>query len=165
MNQNNKVIIERKIRYDSRIVEHKCILHKIDQLKIVLFHKIEKTFSMMADQREITIPKGSYTIAYYWIDQPYNLYFWKDEKGNYIGSYFNIVRNTKVTDKMVSFEDLLVDVLVLPEGESFILDEDELPEPLYQFENGYVQKALNSLLGVMNNLIHNAKVETDSLFK
>lgn len=164
MSQKNKMI-ERKICYDSSIVEHKCILHKIELKKIVLIHKIEESFSMIAGQKKITIPKGSYTIAYYWMNQPYNLYFWRDNKGNYIGSYFNIVRNTKVTDKIVSFEDLIIDVLVLPEGESFILDEDELPEPLHQFENGYVQKALDSLLLVMNDLILNAKIETESLIK
>ena len=46
---------------------------------------------------------------------------------------------------MVSFEDLIIDIMVLPNGEYFILDEDELPEPLGNFEGGYVRKALYGL--------------------
>lgn len=42
----------------------------------------------------------------------------------------------------MSFEDLIIDILVLPSGEYFILDEDELPEPLEGFEGGYVNEAL-----------------------
>ena len=36
----------------------------------------------------------------------------------------------------MSFEDLIIDILVLPSGEYFILDEDELPEPIEVFEGG-----------------------------
>ncbi|MFP3917470.1 DUF402 domain-containing protein [Lysinibacillus telephonicus] len=163
--QENDAIVERKICYDSKIVEHKCKLLLAEQQRVVLLHKIEHSFSMMAGQKKKTIPKGSYTIAYYWMDKPYNLYFWRDEKGNYIGAYFNIVKNTKSLDKIIEFEDLIIDVLVLPNGEYFILDEDELPEPLEQFENGYVQKALNSLLDVISELIQNVKAETEMLLK
>lgn len=46
---------------------------------------------------------------------------------------------------MVSFEDLIIDIMVLPNGEYFILDEDELPESLGNFEGGYVKKALYGL--------------------
>ena len=45
----------------------------------------------------------------------------------------------------MSFEDLIIDILVLPSGEYFILDEDELPESLEEFEDGYVNEALNVL--------------------
>ncbi|MCH1627510.1 DUF402 domain-containing protein [Fredinandcohnia sp. SECRCQ15] len=165
MKQKIKNIIERKIRYDSTTVDHHCRLLKEDSQKIVLLHKIEESFSMKVDERELTIQKGSYTIAYYWIDKPYNLYFWRDAKGNYLGSYFNIVRDTTVTDKMVSFEDLIIDILVLPNGENFILDENELPEPIEQFEDGYVLNALNLILEVIDSIIQNVKLETENLFK
>ncbi len=63
----------------------------------------------------------------------------------YVGSYFNVVKNTQITDELVSFEDLIIDILVLPSGEYFILDEDELPESLEEFEDGYVNEALHVL--------------------
>lgn len=160
-----KTIIERKICFDSTVVDHHCSLLKIDHHKIMLLHKIKKSFSMVTDQKELTIPKGSYTFAYYWADKPYNLYFWRDTKGNYLGAYFNIVRNTTITENMVSFEDLIIDILVLPNGEFFILDENELPEPLHCFEDGYVYRVLNSLINVIDILIQNVNLETENLFK
>ncbi|QNF30107.1 DUF402 domain-containing protein [Metabacillus sp. KUDC1714] len=122
MNKRFGKIIERKIRYDSTIIEHKCLLLKAQNQQIVLFHKIQNSFTMTAEKAKLTIPKGSYTIAHYWIHRPYNVYIWRDNKGNYLGSYFNLARNTFMTDQFVSFEDMIIDIMVLPNGDYFILD-------------------------------------------
>jgi uncharacterized protein len=158
-------IIERKIRYDSSIVEYSCLLVKARNHHVVLFHEVQESFTMIASQNKLTIPKGSYTLAYYWKDRPFNLYIWRDHNGEYLGSYFNIVKNTYITDKLVSFEDLIIDIMVLPNGTYFILDEDELPEPLDQFENGFVQKVLNSLTDSIDILLSQTISETENTFK
>lgn len=158
-------IIERKIRYDSAVVEHTCMLLKAQNQNVVLFHKILDSFTMIANQTKLTIPKGSYTIAYYWKDRPYNLYIWRDNKGNYLGSYFNIVKNTYMTDNLVSFEDLIIDIMVLPNGAYFILDEDELPKPLDLFENGSVQQTLNSLTDSIDIILSQTISETENTYK
>lgn len=157
-------IIERKITYDSKIVDYKCSLLRVQNDCIVLFHIIKETFTMQINHINITIPVGSYTIAYYWKDRPYNLYFWRDKEGNYIASYFNIVKNTKFEENIVSFEDLIIDVLALPNGEHFILDEDELPEGLESFENGSVKLALETLLKSINDILSQTIVETESIY-
>lgn len=72
-------IVERKIRYDSTIVEHTCLLLEKQLQSIVLFHEVQYSFTMTAHSASLTIPKGSYTIAYYWEDRPYNLYIWRDK--------------------------------------------------------------------------------------
>ncbi|WP_313800878.1 DUF402 domain-containing protein [Cytobacillus sp.] len=153
-------IIERKIRYDSKVVEYKCMLLEAHNQHVVLFHIIQDTFTMTANQAKLTIPKGSYTLAYYWGNRPYNLYIWRDTNGRYIGSYFNIVKNTWITNKMVSFEDLIIDIMVLPNGDYFILDEDELPEPLEQFEDGFVLRVLDSIIDGID--IHLPKIISDA---
>ncbi|NEX80349.1 DUF402 domain-containing protein [Bacillus thermocopriae] len=112
----------------------------------------------------ITIPVGSYTIAYYWEDRPYNLYFWRDKDGNYLASYFNIVKNTKFEENVVSFEDLIIDVLALPNGEYFILDEDELPEALERFENGSVKRSLETLLSSIHHILSQTIKESESIY-
>ena len=157
--------IERKIRYDSVVVEHSCMLLKAQKQNVVLFHNIQDPFTMIANQRKLTIPKGSYTIAYYWKDRPYNLYIWRDNKGKYLGSYFNIVKNTYITDKLVSFEDLIIDIMVFPNGDYFILDEDELPDSLDQFENGSVLQTLNSLMKSIDILLPQMISETENTYK
>lgn len=148
-----KKIIERKIRYDSILVDTDCVLLEVKEHKVILFHKVVESFTMKGNSYELTIPKGSYTLAYYWKDRPYNLYVWRDKNGSYLGSYFNIVRNTNFTGEMLSFEDLIIDLLVFPNGEHFILDEDELPLPFHQFENGFVQQSLQILMSSLNLLL------------
>lgn len=163
--QRGDKIIERKIRYDSVVVEHGCKLLKAQNKSVVLFHIIQDSFTMIASRTKLTIPKGSYTTAYYWENRPYNLYVWRDKKGKYLGSYFNIVKNTNTTDELVSFEDLIIDILVLPNGEYFILDEDELPQSLDQFENGSVIQVLNSLTESMDILLPQIISETENTYR
>ena len=163
--QRGDEIIERKIRYDSLVVDHYCLLLKAQNHHVVLFHEIMDSFTMKTGPIELTIPIGSYTIAYYWKERPYNLYIWRDNEGNYLGSYFNIVRNTYMADKLLSFEDMIIDILVLPGGAHFILDEEELPVPLEQFESGSVKRALNSLLDSMDILLSQIIEESGKLYK
>ncbi|MGN4443366.1 DUF402 domain-containing protein [Bacillus cereus group sp. MYBK79-1] len=158
-------IIERKIRYDGTTVDHACLLIEAQQEEIVLYHEVQYSFTMEANDKKLTIPKGSYTVAYYWRNRPYNLYVWRDQDGGYLGSYFNIVKHTYITDQMVSFEDLIVDIMVLPSGEFFILDEDELTEPLEQFEDGYVEKALHTVKNTIQESLPNIISETATIFK
>ncbi|PRT31642.1 DUF402 domain-containing protein [Bacillus wiedmannii] len=158
-------IIERKIRYDGTTIDHACLLIEAQQDKIILYHEIQYSFTMTANDKKLTIPKGSYTVAYYWGNRPYNLYVWRDQDGGYLGSYFNIVKNTCITDEVVSFEDLILDIMILPSGEFFILDEDELPESLEQFEDGYVEKALHTVKNTIQESLPKIMLETATLYK
>ncbi|MFD6209485.1 DUF402 domain-containing protein [Peribacillus sp. NPDC060253] len=163
--QRGDELIERKIRYDSLVVEHNCLVLKAHKQHVVLFHEIMDSFTMNAGPTKLTIPIGSYTIAYYWKDRPYNLYIWRDHEGNYLGSYFNIVKNTYMTDRLVSFEDLIIDILVLPNGNHFILDEDELPVPLDRFENGSVRQSLKALLDSIDSILSQTLSDSENSYK
>ena len=158
-------IIERKIRYDGTTIDHACLLIEAQQDKIILYHEVQYSFTMAANDTKLTIPKGSYTVAYYWGNRPYNLYVWRDQDGGYLGSYFNIVKDTCITDEVVSFEDLILDIMVLPSGKFFILDEDELPEPLEQFEDGYVEKALYTVKNIIQESLPKIISETATIYK
>lgn len=65
---------------------------------------------------------------------------------------------------MVIFEDLIIDVLALPNGEYFILDEDELPEPFETFEKGYAKGALETLLSSMDDVLTQTIAESESIY-
>lgn len=151
--QDEQKMVERKIRYDGSIAEYDCVCLTKNKKEAVLLHEMRQSFSMPAGQSKLTIPVGSVTIAHYWIDRPYNLYLWRDRDGSYLGSYFNIVRNTRITSRVVSFEDLILDVLVLPDGRYFLLDEDELPLPLDQFEGGTVRDVSQTIADSLNILL------------
>ncbi|MGE6376999.1 DUF402 domain-containing protein [Peribacillus muralis] len=163
--QRRDEMIERKIRYDSLTVDHHCFLLTADEDEVVLFHEVDEAFTMNTPETELTISKGCYTIAYYWRHRPYNLYMWRNRQGQYLGAYFNIVKNTTIQDKLVTFEDLIIDILVLPDGGRFILDEDELPVPLSVFENGSVQQALIDLLDSMDEMLAQTILQSGHFYK
>ncbi|WP_156028895.1 DUF402 domain-containing protein [Sporosarcina sp. D27] len=157
-------IIERKIKYNTEIVDYKCKLLELKGRNLKLFHVIETPFTMIAGNVGLTIPKGSYTVAYFWEDRPYNLYFWRNSDGEYLGAYFNIVKNTIISSDMVSFEDLILDILVFPDGEYYILDEDELPVSIDIFEEGYVKSSLNMLTSTLFVILEEIKSEAVSKY-
>lgn len=160
-----ETVTERKIRYDSGIVEYACVPLDVRERSAVLFHAIREPFAIEAGAREIRIPKGSYTIAYYWTDRPYNLYFMRDGEGRVLGSYFNIVRNTVIGDGLVCYEDLIVDVMVLPDGETLVLDEHELPEPIERFENGYVRRAMDALAASLRDVMSAVAADAAGMYR
>lgn len=139
-------MIERKITYDGRVVEYPCQLIEKKENEMILFHRIEEPFTMHTSTRTMTIEPGDYTTAHYWTDRPYNVYIWKDAHDTFKGAYFNIVKKTLFTKRAVTFYDLIIDILVFPDGEVAILDRDELPTDCEHFEDGFVQEAVHRLL-------------------
>lgn len=153
-------IIERKIRYDSTLAEYTCEVVKLTKKYAVLTYEMAETVMVGTTEADMKIPAGSRTYAYYWTDRPYNIYIWRARSGEFLGAYFNIVKNTRITDQVVSFEDLIVDLLVRPDGCSFILDKEELPEPLGNFENGCVHRTLDHLAESCDRLLPPILAET-----
>ncbi|MCF2647521.1 DUF402 domain-containing protein [Niallia circulans] len=160
-----KKITERKIRYDSTTEDYPCKLLHADTRKITLLHQVEKPFEMRKGKQKLVIPKGTFTFAYYWLDQPYNLYFWRDTTGKYLGAYFNIVRKNWIQNDMVIYEDLIIDIVIRPNNMYYILDQEELPQPIEIFEDGFVQKALHNLLERKDAIIDEVFVETAHFFQ
>lgn len=132
------MLIERKIRHDGSIVEVKGTLSSYTDERLDMLHYIDTPFTVEG----VTITQGHYTKASYWFKRPYNVYRWFDAQHNFIAAYFNIVGTTTYQANILSFEDKIIDVLVLPNGQKLILDENELPVPLAEFENGTVAQAL-----------------------
>lgn len=78
---------------------------------------------LIADMR---IPAGSTTVAHYWHERPYVA--WRMFDSNYclIGTLFHICTNVCIHDDHLSYDDLLLDIWIAPDGSARILDEDEL---------------------------------------
>jgi uncharacterized protein len=79
---------------------------------------------------DVELPVGTDTIAYYWIDRPYNVYHWVSPAGETLAWYFNVSGFVRIGDGRVEWEDLEVDVLVTPDFRARVLDEDRLPADL-----------------------------------
>jgi uncharacterized protein len=95
----------------------------------------------------LALPAGTVTFAHYWTDRPYNVYHWHDRVGTTLGYYFNIADETQIAPGVVSWRDLVVDVLVRPGGKPEVLDRDELPADLSQPLRAAIDAGVAILLG------------------
>ncbi len=94
----------------------------------------------------LVVPAGTVTIAHYWVDRPYNVYHWLTG-GTTIGYYCNVVAATVVSEGLVTYDDLVVDVLIAPSGAALVLDEEDLPPDIAPAYRALINRALEELTG------------------
>jgi hypothetical protein len=75
---------------------------------------------------DMFIAPGSTTVAHYWYDRPYVAWRMFDLNKNLIGTLFHICTNVCILEDLLSYDDLLLDIWIAPDGEIRVLDEDEL---------------------------------------
>jgi hypothetical protein len=79
----------------------------------------------------VVLPPGTATFGHFWSDRPYNVYHWlRPEDGATIGYYVNLAGETVIGEDHLEWRDMIVDLLVAPDGRATVLDEDELPATL-----------------------------------
>jgi len=112
---------------------------------------------------DLVVPKGGVTISHYWIDRAYNLYHFlsaPQDGRRTLAYYCNVVGATTITDDLVSYDDLVVDVLIDPSGSALVLDEEELPSDLPSPQRVIINKALEELTGNTRRLAVEFERET-----
>ena len=145
---------ERKVRLSGESVSFDCELLELTSDHAILRYLLEE--GRAVDM--VYLPARTVTLALYYPDRSYNLYFWASplkSAGGETGSkgaggraaahgpasraagsapgpreiawYFNIAEPLEMTREQIAYRDLVVDVLVLPDGTAKVLDEDELP--------------------------------------
>ena len=76
----------------------------------------------------IDLPAGTVTFGHFWTDRPYNVYHWLNPRtGATIGHYVNLSAHTCLSEDLLEWLDLIVDILVVPGRDPAVLDEDEVP--------------------------------------
>jgi protein associated with RNAse G/E len=151
--------VERKTRYDETVAEYECQLLEYTPERVTLFYELPE--SRVVDA--VTLPKGAYTIAYFWEHRSYNVYHWITPDGTTLAYYFNLAENTIILPTSLSWRDMILDVICYPDGSYRILDEKELPVPLEQFERGKVKKMLDELIDSMESLVEEISQATKKL--
>ncbi|RME42677.1 MAG: DUF402 domain-containing protein [Chloroflexi bacterium] len=116
---------EIKHRLDGSVVTFDCALVRRAPDHVVLRYDITGEGGEVAGLR---LPGGTVTYAYYWADRPYNVYHWVLPDGTTAGYYFNLAGETEIGNDYVEWKDLTVDILITPDGDYRVLDEEELPE-------------------------------------
>lgn len=136
-------IVERKCRLDGTFVEFHCERLLVEPgRRAVLRYVIDRHVELAGTS--VVLDPGAVTIAHYWVDRPYNVYHWT-EGGRTVGYYCNVATDTHVAPDVVSYVDLVVDVLIDADGRATVLDEDEVPPDIAPAHRRTIARALDQL--------------------
>ena len=72
-----------------------------------------------------TISRGTRSTEFFWTDRWYNVFRFREPAGELRNFYANVCTPARLSEGVLSFVDLDVDVLVAPDFSYRILDEDE----------------------------------------
>ena len=104
-------------------------------------------YRMPADHQleDILLRKGTLSLGYFWQDKSYNAYHWIDAQDETVALYFNVSDNTIISAESIAWRDLMVDVLITPDGRCRVLDEDELPDDIDSGLRHYIDHTRDQL--------------------
>lgn len=135
-------ITERKTRLDGTREDFTCDLLLLEPgSRAVLRYRLDRDWEVAG---AILVPRGALTISHYWADRPYNVYHWVQD-GRTLAYYCNVADPTEISDALVAYTDLVVDVLLRPGEPALVLDEEELPADLEPRYRGIIARALEAL--------------------
>jgi protein associated with RNAse G/E len=85
------------------------------------------------------IEAGTHSTEYFWTDRWYSVFRFQTPEGRLLKFYCNVNTPARLSEGVLSFVDLDVDVLVEPDYSYQVLDEDEfdLHAKLYNYPNDY----------------------------
>ena len=156
--QTSMTITERKTRLDGSTTEFVCEPLVIDPGKRAILRYVSDR-ERVIEGTDLRAPAGTVTVAHYWVDRPYNVYHLRVADRT-LAYYCNLVAQTTVEPALVSYTDLIVDVLLRQSGAAEILDEDELPDDLAPAYRIRVAQALEVLIANPRFLIREIERET-----
>ena len=152
----DRPVIERKTVFDGSVQEFACRALLIEPGKrAVIRYELDRDWHVGG----MIFPKGGYTAGHFWTDRPYNVYHWL-ESGRTLAYYFNVGLVDEISEDRVAWRDLIIDVLVKPDGAIDILDEDEVPADRPVEHRGTIARALEQIVTNPKRLV--AEVECES---
>ena len=115
-------ILETKLTLDGRAQTFACAgLLLSPRLALIRFdHPAERRTG------GFFFPAGSFTLGFFWRARSYNCYRITGPDGAVIVYRFDVVDRVRVGAGRVSYRDLLLDILVSPNGRLVVEDEDEV---------------------------------------
>lgn len=117
---------EVKYHYNGKVSEAECGRVFLEEGMAVMKYYFRTEWKV----DELHLGPPMYTFAFYWEDSPYNLYLWYRADGSLDAAYFNVVDSVKLGRGQVEYRDLIVDVLLYPEGSWTVLDRHELTDDM-----------------------------------
>jgi predicted RNA-binding protein associated with RNAse of E/G family len=112
---------------------------------------------------DIDLPAGTVTFGYFWIERNFNVYHWMSPAGGTLAFYVNLSDGTRIEDTL-HWRDLTVDILIPPQGEAVVLDEDEIPLALDATTRARIDRAKQDVLTRAGALRVELEAHSDALW-
>lgn len=155
----DRPVTERKTRLDGSVQEFACRALLVEPGKrAVIRYDLDRDWHVGG----LAIPKGASTVGHFWTDRPYNVYHWL-AAGRTLGYYFNVGVVDEISETSVAWRDLIVDVLVRPDGAIDILDEDEVPADLPSEHRRTIARALEQIVTNPRRLVKEIEQQSRAL--
>ena len=157
---SDRRIVEVKRTLDGKVIEYPAERLVVERQRAVLLYRIDAP-EVVAGGR-ITLPAGTLSFGYFWLDRGYNLYHFTYESDTLV-HYVNIGRVRSLSETTVVWDDYAVDVLSFPDGRVEVLDEDEVPETVDPSIATFIDEATSRVLGDLDAIVGSVERETRSL--
>ncbi len=122
--------------------EFLCELRSRGDGHAVVLYRLKRDVNLAG----VWMPAGTLSFGHYWTDRHYNVYHWLLPDGATKAHYFNLSDRTCIREDTVEWRDLVVDVMVTPDGVVQVLDEDELPADLDPLLRATIESTVAHLL-------------------
>ncbi|EEL60617.2 DUF402 domain-containing protein [Bacillus toyonensis] len=115
-----------------RLIEKDYMVKQVEEgmLGILDIKKVREPSYKGYDGKEICIAGNEYTWIQYFIKgKNFAITAMLDNKGNLVQYYIDVTKEYEIDDRgLPYFDDLYLDVVLLPNGKMYVLDEDELED-------------------------------------
>lgn len=111
----------------------------------------------------VPLSSGTRCLGYFWTARPYNIYHAVDDHGRTLVVYINLSDRTIITPEAITWRDLIVDLVITPDGQCRVLDEDELPDDIDPALLAEINAARDNLLATYPALITDLERRTATL--
>lgn len=156
-------MMEVKRTLDGKVVEFPTEPLLIEPgVRAVLLSRIEEP-EVVAGGR-MTLAPGTLSIGYFWFHRPYNVYHWLYDRKTLV-YYVNVGRFRSLDDRALVWDDYAVDVLVYPNGDVEVIDEDEIPEAVDAAIRTDISEATSLVLADLDAIVASVEAETRELLR
>ncbi|MCL4509178.1 MAG: DUF402 domain-containing protein [Chloroflexi bacterium] len=155
-----QIVTERKERLFSGASEFKCRCVAASPLLVILLYLPSAPMQFPL----LDLPPGSMSFGFYWPDRPYNVYAWVRPDATLAGLYCNVATATHFSNNVVTWLDLIIDVLITPAGIPRVLDEDEVPADLNPFLKAAIEAGKRRVLADVPLLLSSVGADAVALF-